>query len=284
MHLWARLTFGYAGLLLLTLVAFGSVVYLALEQNLLHEIDQRLVLRTEQVRWTIWAGDADNLTPGDLTATRLDLAPLEQFDAPGLFVQVLDREGRVIGASETLQGGSLPVDPEDMQLALNGPQVISQVEATPTRTLRILSTPLRSNDRILGVLQVGESLRPMQAALVSLRNRLLFVGALALATGLGWAIAYAGLRPLGVMAEDMERIHGSDDFRLRLSGSPRRDEIGELRESFNRLLAKVEVTIRNHRDFVASTSHELRNPLAMIRGNLDLLERTRAPEAAAECV
>ncbi|MCX6020966.1 MAG: hypothetical protein NTZ05_04395, partial [Chloroflexi bacterium] len=99
MPLWTRLTLGYAGLMLLTLAAFGVVVYLALQQNMVQEIDQRLALRTEQVRWTIWAGDADNLTPAQLTAARLDLAPLADLDSPGLYVQVLDREGRVIAAS-----------------------------------------------------------------------------------------------------------------------------------------------------------------------------------------
>src|SRR5262249_41224229 len=115
MPLWVRLTLGYVGLLLLTLLAFGLVVYLALQQNLVQEMDQRLGLRTEQVRWTIWAGDADNLTPSQLTAAHLDLGPLEDLVAPGLYVQVLDRDGRVIGASGTLLGGSLPVDPRDLE-------------------------------------------------------------------------------------------------------------------------------------------------------------------------
>ncbi|MCX6021933.1 MAG: HAMP domain-containing sensor histidine kinase, partial [Chloroflexi bacterium] len=189
-------------------------------------------------------------------------------------------------ASGTLGGGSLPIDPEDLQHSLAGQQGVSEVAAAPGRELRIMTTPLRSGDRVLGALQVGESLHPLEVALASLQNRLGRVGAvsLAMAALLGWAIAYAGLRPLRSMTDQMERIHTTANFGQRIYGAPHRDEIGDLQTSFNRLLGRVEETLHNLRDFVAATSHELRNPLAVIRANLDLIERTRDPELAAECL
>jgi signal transduction histidine kinase len=71
---------------------------------------------------------------------------------------------------------------------------------------------------------------------------------------------------------------------------PRSDELRELADAFNQLLARLEQNVRRQRQFLADASHELRGPLMVIRGNLDLLQmelpaeerRAAAREASEE--
>jgi signal transduction histidine kinase len=64
----------------------------------------------------------------------------------------------------------------------------------------------------------------------------------------------------------------------------RRDEVGELVETFNQLIARVEATLTEQRRFLADTSHELRSPLTVIRANLGFLRRELDLDTRAECV
>jgi two-component system OmpR family sensor kinase len=53
----------------------------------------------------------------------------------------------------------------------------------------------------------------------------------------------------------------------------RNDEIGQLATTINELIATVEQTLGQQRQFLADTSHELRSPLTAVLANLDLLRR-----------
>src|SRR5687767_10713941 len=63
-----------------------------------------------------------------------------------------------------------------------------------------------------------------------------------------------------------------------------KDEVGQLASTVDQLLDTVEETLRHHREFVADTSHELRNPLLAVRTNLELLTRVTDARERAECV
>jgi signal transduction histidine kinase len=53
---------------------------------------------------------------------------------------------------------------------------------------------------------------------------------------------------------------------------PRGEELRELADAFQQILARLEQNVRRQRQFLADASHELRGPLMVIRGNLDLLQ------------
>src|SRR5581483_12288215 len=61
-------------------------------------------------------------------------------------------------------------------------------------------------------------------------------------------------------------------------------EAGLVAGTINELLITIDGVLRRHREFLADTSHELRNPLLAVRGNLELLDMVDDPEAREECV
>jgi signal transduction histidine kinase len=91
----------------------------------------------------------------------------------------------------------------------------------------------------------------------------------ALSLGLGWAVAGRALRPLREMAAATRRI-SADSLHERLGMPGPSDEIKDLADTIDELLARLEGAFAAQRRFVANASHELRTPLATMRASLDV--------------
>jgi signal transduction histidine kinase len=89
------------------------------------------------------------------------------------------------------------------------------------------------------------------------------------AAALGWLVAGRVLRPLRTMTATTRRI-SEDNLHDRLALQGPRDELTELGDTIDRLLARLEVAFDAQRRFVANASHELRTPLATMRASLDV--------------
>ena len=106
-------------------------------------------------------------------------------------------------------------------------------------------------------------------------HRLLVEYGLALAAmtvvsvGAGWLLAGRALRPLREITATARRVSGENlGERIALQGPA--DELRELAETFDRMLARLDGAFRGQRHFVANASHELRTPLAIMRTEIDV--------------
>src|ERR1700691_5134128 len=102
------------------------------------------------------------------------------------------------------------------------------------------------------------------------RDHLLITSAIALAAvavaavAIGWVIAGRGLRPLSTITAAAPRISPSRlHERLALPGPD--DELKELADTLDNLLARLDAAFDAQRHFVANASHELRTPLTAER-------------------
>ena len=90
-----------------------------------------------------------------------------------------------------------------------------------------------------------------------------------LSVALGWLIAGRVLRPLRTITATARSISATSlHERLALSGPD--DELKDLGDTFDDLLARLEQFIKSQRQFVANASHELRTPLALQRTLIQL--------------
>ncbi len=94
---------------------------------------------------------------------------------------------------------------------------------------------------------------------------------LVFATLLGLVAVRRTLRPLAEMSREVETIQESDDLSKRLSGRGPRDEVGRLAEGFDRMLGRLQEAFLSQRRFLSDASHELRTPMTVVRGQLELL-------------
>jgi two-component system, OmpR family, sensor kinase len=92
---------------------------------------------------------------------------------------------------------------------------------------------------------------------------------LLIASGFAWLIAGRALAPVLQLTETARSISQSDlTRRIELRGS---GDALEMARSFNAMLDRLEATFRSQREFVQDASHELRDPLTICRGHLELI-------------
>ena len=119
----------------------------------------------------------------------------------------------------------------------------------------------------------------LEAARAQLRadalHRLLieYIAALAVMTivsgAAGWLLAGRALRPLRRIISTAKRVSGENlNERIALTGPA--DELQELADTFDGMLARLEHAFDSQRSFVANASHELRTPLAIMRTEIDV--------------
>ena len=95
------------------------------------------------------------------------------------------------------------------------------------------------------------------------------VGILLLASALAWLIAGRVLAPVRQLTDTARSISESDlTHRIEVRGG---GEASDMARSFNTMLDRLESVFKSQRDFVQDASHELRDPLTICRGHLELL-------------
>jgi signal transduction histidine kinase len=91
----------------------------------------------------------------------------------------------------------------------------------------------------------------------------------AVSVAAGWLLAGRALRPLRRIIATAHRVSGANlGERIALTGPA--DELKELGDTFDGMLARLDTAFASQRHFVANASHELRTPLAIMRTELDV--------------
>ncbi|GAB3197140.1 signal transduction histidine kinase [Pontibacter aydingkolensis] len=86
------------------------------------------------------------------------------------------------------------------------------------------------------------------------------------------------LRPIAAIVQQVNKIRASN-LHLRLQQPGDKDEVSELSRTFNQMLDRLEVSFEMQKNFISNASHELRNPLTAISGEIEVaLLRQRSPE------
>lgn len=179
-------------------------------------------------------------------------------------------------------------------VALDRLGVAAQWSAVPTTMtgevetdagpMRWLALPVLAGDRLLGVMVMVEFTAGQYDALrgtivsVSLITFLVLVGASLLA----WGAAGRALAPVHELASTARSVSSGDDLDARIEVSSR-DEVGELAASFNEMLDRLRTAFDSQNRFLDDAGHDLRTPITIIRGHLELLDEdpeVRAAEVA----
>lgn len=94
----------------------------------------------------------------------------------------------------------------------------------------------------------------------------------------GWLYAGRFLKPISNIIEQTDKINYSN-LSQRLRADNMNDEIGRLTTTFNHMLERLETSFKIQKRFVSNASHELRNPLTAITGQIDVaLLKDREPK------
>lgn len=95
------------------------------------------------------------------------------------------------------------------------------------------------------------------------------LGVLVVASVVAWVAAGRAMAPLSLLTEAVRTVSESDlTRRIPVQGA---DEISELTRRFNEMLDRLQAAFNSQRDFISDAGHELRTPITIIRGHLELM-------------
>ena len=139
-------------------------------------------------------------------------------------------------------------------------------------------TPFRSEERWSGILILGQPVDPQeQLKRLAIALSLGSGSILLLAFVSGYWLADRAMKPVQVITHTARQI-GAGDLTQRLH-LRQADELGELADTFDQMLDRLQAAFERQRQFTADASHELRSPLAIIGLETDrALERSRSPQ------
>jgi two-component system OmpR family sensor kinase len=144
--------------------------------------------------------------------------------------------------------------------------------STDAGRVRWLALPLQDGDGdTLGVFVVANFLDGEREEIAEVITTGLVVGGamLAVAAVVGWLVAGRILRPIREVTDTARVISESDlARRIEVEGD---DEIATLARTFNAMLDRLEAAFATQRAFVDDAGHELRTPITIVRGHLELL-------------
>lgn len=273
------LTAGMLVVLAVSFVAIGVTTSIGLRSWMIHEIDEGLRTTLPPSRSADW--DPTERPPGLLGG------PFGR----GNVVLVVGSSGATALSGgvpiETLSSASVS---ELLSLEETSEGEPRTVEVAGLGESRVLATRGRTDDLLVAiaplepVANVADSLAVVEAFVLA--------GALVGAGALSWRLVGLALRPLDRVAQaagdvaalPLDRGDGDIPTRVPVTGAGR--EVSQVAAAVNRMLDHVESSLRARnrtegrlRAFVADAGHELRTPLASVRGYAELVRRTPAANA-----
>jgi signal transduction histidine kinase len=143
---------------------------------------------------------------------------------------------------------------------------------TPAGHVDYVAVPLKTGEDVLGVFVVSQfrdlQQQPFEDAIVAtgaVGLAVLLIGSL-----LAWFVAESVLRPVRSVTQAARGISESDlTKRIEVKGS---DELADLAVTFNAMLDRLELAFSGQRRFLDDAGHELRTPITIVRGHLELLD------------
>jgi two-component system OmpR family sensor kinase len=150
---------------------------------------------------------------------------------------------------------------------------------------RVLAAPLVVEGRRIGAVAAVHLTEEDRGDLLRALAVLLAIAVLALlvASLIAWFSVGRILRPLKEIVSAADAISREGDPSHKIPESGRQDEVGVLGATFNRMLARLDASFRRERRLISEASHELRTPITICRGYLEVLgpnpEREQVQEA-----
>ena len=288
-----RLTLWYTGVLALVLVLLAVITYFAFLRSVESRTDANLNELSETFLVTLRAELEDQIGPDPFQAAA-QVAIREHLFRDQVY-GIVDATGKVIVSSlESAPASSGKDSPTPDLLSSASFQKLLEASSREERVFGkvrggrngyrgfVRRFSARGNNYTLVILQSLHAQKEMLEEVTATFAWVIPI-AILLASGGGYFLARKSLAPVVAMSSQAGRI-GAANLHERLAVQNEKDELGHLARSFNGLLDRLGQSFERQRRFMADASHELRTPVAILRGESEvaLSQQARSPEEYRE--
>ena len=269
-----KLTLWYVLILGILLISFSSFLYLTLSRSLYRDVDHKLRSLAELIASESTSllskfgfGNIDQA----LEAT-MNLKPI------GKFIQVLDESGRIGRTSENLKSVQLPISLNALRNGSKGLVTYETNHSLGNTPLRIITYPVKENNQVTKMIQVASSLEDVEDALNTLLIILIVTvpSILMIASLGGQFLANKALKPVDRVTQTARMIT-SQNLNQRIQTLKVKDEISRLIDTFNEMISRLDQSFRQIKQFTTDASHELKTPLTILKGEVEVALRKKRP-------
>jgi heavy metal sensor kinase len=274
-----RLTLWYTGALVLVLLVLSLTTYFVLRRTTAQRADNNLMEIGDAFLTTLRAELKDDEGPASFKDAAEEAMVEHRFR--GQVYAILDSSGRVILTSSELPVGTADKGPSAQELAAS-PSFRQLADAAfgTDHMFRNVSGRRSGYRGYAKHFQAGgekyslvilQSRHPQEEMLEEIETTFAWVLPLAvlLASMGGYFLARKSLAPVVGMSAQAGRI-GAENLHERLAVQNEKDELGHLAASFNGLLDRLDESFERQRRFMSDASHELRTPVAILRGEAEV--------------
>lgn len=203
------------------------------------------------------------------------------------FAQVIDPDGQVVAAAPRALRKRAVISGADLAEAQQHQVTFVRDRGPRGERARLRAGPVKKTGEVVVVgTTLEETTRAQHRLELSLAIGLPLLAGLV--TLVGWFLAGAALSPVQEMIEDADVISARSARQLsrRLTVPENAgEELAELARRLNHLLERIESALEHERMFLDDASHELRTPISIARGELELArlqtDAVADPETAA---
>ncbi len=271
-----RLTLWYTVALAVTVLAFGTALYLERRQASIRELDQRLSLEADLAQR--WLSQSYSVLGRIVTTSNLkpslDPGISAYLEATRDYLIVADTGGQVLGLSDiartlnapalerlTAPLDTLPLTRHSGELSL----------PPPIGSVRYLVVLVDNAGPLVGGLLVATPTKQASFGPSDLlRSMLLIAPLILLGAGLlGYWLAGTSLRPVQGIMDEVDAISDGTSLHRRLAVPLSGDEMARLAATVNGMLARLEQSFSSLHRFTADASHELKTPLMVLRAGVE---------------
>lgn len=276
-----RIVVGYVLLVAAALAISILVTRQVLVKRLDRDIDRALAQEVEELRSLATGNDPATGEPfGSDAGAILDTFLRRNVPAPNEAFYTLVAGERFLSSFDAPQ--SVWEDESLVRAWQTAREPARATVQSPIGEVRYLVVPLISGEETTGVFVVAHFPAADRDEILVVVRILTVAGLVVLVASavLAWSLAGRVLRPVRELTATAQRISETDlTQRIDVEG---RDELAELGATFNEMVERLESGFVHQRRFLDDVAHELRTPITIVQGHVDLLGDD--PDERAESV
>jgi len=266
-----RIAAGYALLLAIAIGAIGVAIVLSFQGILYAQAQSRVNQTMREIERAALPSD-NPLLPAEQSGyeTIINSQNLARWESPTTYVQIDAADGSLLAHSSNFGSDRFAPNPA---LGAKTPGPLYRTDELPAGAFLVEDRYLALGPHGIAI-HVGEPLDALQRTFDQTRSAIvaILLGAVLALVALAILLAAQITEPINRLANAM-RSTGPDFTQVPRVHEERRDEIGQLSDSFDDLIDRLGEAFARERQFISDASHELKTPLTSINANAQMLLR-----------